>query len=174
MGFAAHPDREMDEWLQKFIGCWLVVGICLLHYRLVNIGILANNLLAAFKVVVVLLFFLIGLLGGLPKEGPTDGGIPGASDFGKSKEMVKAPANSALAIFLVLYSYQGWENASKQCPIYRGYSSLNLLGLDYVTAEIRGDDEEKRRILKKGALIAVAVVSSLYIFLNLVMVSFKP
>ncbi|MCJ1462464.1 hypothetical protein MMC07_001066 [Pseudocyphellaria aurata] len=139
VGFAAHPDREMDEWLQKFIGCWLIVGICLLHYRLVNIGIWANNLLAAFKVVLVLVFVLIGLLGGLPKESSTDEGIPGASDFGKSNEMIRAPANSALAIFLVLYSYQGWENAN------------------YVTAEIKGDDEEKRKTLKKGALIAVAI-----------------
>ena len=47
------------------------------------------------------------------------------------------------------------------------------MGLDYVTAEIKGDEEERRRILKKGALIAVAVVSSLYIFLNLVMVGFQ-
>lgn len=112
-GFAAHPDHEMNEWLQKLVGCWLIVAICLLHYRLVNIGIWANNLFAAFKVLLVLLCFLIGLLGGLPKEGHTKGGIPGASDFGNSKEAIRAPANSALAIFLVLYSYQGWENASK-------------------------------------------------------------
>lgn len=42
-----------------------------------------------------------------------------------------------------------------------------------MTAEIKGDDEEKRLVLKKGALIAVAVVSSLYILLNFVMVSLQ-
>lgn len=104
----------MDEWLQKFVGCWSIVAICFLHYRLVNIGIWANNLLAAFKVLVMILFFMIGLLGGLPKEGHKALGIPGASDFGDSKEVRRAPANCTLAIFLVLYSYQGWENASKQ------------------------------------------------------------
>lgn len=103
----------MNEWLQKFVGCWLVVGICLLHYRLVNIGIHANNSLAAIKVVGVGLLFLIGLFGGLPKESHENGGIPGARDFGNSNETIRAPANSAVAIFLVLYSFQGWENASK-------------------------------------------------------------
>ena len=106
---------EMDEWLQKFIGCSLIIGICFLQYRLVNIGILVNNLLAGFKILVVLLFFLIGLFGGLPKEGRR---TPGASDFGKSKEVINAPKNSAVAIFLVLYSYQGWENASERWPKY--------------------------------------------------------
>lgn len=57
--------------------------------------------------------------------------------------------------------------------LLRSFTRLNVLCLDYVTAEIKGDDEEKRRILKKGALIAVAVVSSLYILLNIVLVSFK-
>ena len=99
----------MNEWLQKFVGCWLVVGICLLHYRLVNIGIYANNFLAAFKVLVVFLFLLIGLCGGIPKESHQHA----SKDFGNSKETIRAPANSAVAIFLVLYSFQGWENASK-------------------------------------------------------------
>ena len=105
----------MNAWLQKVVGCWVIVGICFLHYRFVSIGILANNLLAVFKVVVLLLFSLLGLLGGLPKEGHTNWGIPGASDFGDLKEVIRTPANSAVAMFLVLYSYEGWENAGRQC-----------------------------------------------------------
>ena len=47
-----------------------------------------------------------------------------------------------------------------------------MTNLDYITSEIRGDDTEKKKHLRKGALIAIAVVSFLYIFLNLVMVSY--
>lgn len=49
----------------------------------------------------------------------------------------------------------------------------NELELDYVAAKIKGNDDEKRKTLKKGTLIAVAVVSFLYIFLNVVIVSCK-
>lgn len=51
-----------------------------------------------------------------------------------------------------------------------GHSKSNAIDADYVTAEIKGENEIKRRTLKKGALIAVTVISVLYIFLNFVMV----
>lgn len=112
IGVAVHPDGYLSEWLQKYIACWVVVGICILHYRLVNIGIWANNLLASLKVTAVLLFFLIGLFGGLPRAARLEQGIPGIDDFGRTRDKT-VPVNIVLALFLVLYSYQGWENASK-------------------------------------------------------------
>lgn len=171
IGVAAHPHGYLSEWLQKYIACWVVVGICILHYRLVNIGIWANNILASFKVMAVLLFLLIGFCGGILDKARSKKPIQGTSDFGHTRDTKTAPVNITLALFLVLYSYQGWENASKS--VWRRWEATGLPGtnIDYVTAEIKGDDTEKKRTLKKGALIAVAVVSALYIFLNLIMVS---
>ncbi|KAI9800576.1 MAG: hypothetical protein M1833_003234 [Piccolia ochrophora] len=166
IGFVATADQPLGEWLQKFIACWVTVGICLIHYRFFDFGVKVNNSLAGVKVLALILLILGGLFGGLPKAASSPGGIQGDEDFGTtthtslydSSDKIKdtdvsgsRPVNVALAILLVLYSYQGWENAN------------------YVTADIRGSDETKRRVLKKGALSAVTIVSLLYIMLNVVM-----
>lgn len=167
IGIAFQSGEYPSQWLQKYIACWVVVGIFLIHYRLVNIGILANNVLASLKVIALLLFLLIGMVGGLKK---TNGA--GAHDYDDTKMVVKAPTNVALALFLVLYSYQGWENASNSALERSEAPGAYCDNLDYITAEISGNEEERKRILKKGVLIAVGAVSALYILLNLIMVSF--
>lgn len=66
----------------------------------------------------------------------------------------RSPTDIILAMYLVLYSYQGWENAN------------------YITGSIYGDTSEKRhRRLKWGALLAVTSVSILYIIYNALLVS---
>ncbi|KAL4883539.1 amino acid permease-domain-containing protein [Aspergillus karnatakaensis] len=140
-----NPDKaeDNDEWFVKFFACLIVVAICGVHYRLVNIGIIANNTLAVLKVVLLGVLVLAGLVKAC-REG-IHGSLAGKGDFTANHGNASA-TNIALAILQVLYSYQGWENAN------------------YVTSEIEGD---KRRVLKKGALIAVSVVVTLYISFNL-------
>lgn len=99
-----------DEWLQKFIACGIVFAICILHYRAVNIGVYANNALA-FGKVLFLTVLVVGGLVGVSRDG-FNHELLGLSDFAKTTGNLTA-VNVVVAIFLVLYSYQGWENASE-------------------------------------------------------------
>ncbi|KAH8590050.1 amino acid permease-domain-containing protein [Bisporella sp. PMI_857] len=139
--------RVIEAWQLKFIACWVVVAICLLHYRLIDIGVWSNFALAGYKVLLVTIL-VISTWAGLAHE-HQNGNIRGAHDWrhfnvktnhvkqAKGGTAADSPVNTALAMFLVLYSYQGWENAN------------------YITADIEGNVREKRRKLKKGALWAV-------------------
>lgn len=110
--------KVINEWQVKFIACWIVVAICLLHYRLIDIGVISNLLLAVYKVLLVLTLILASCAG-LVHESSHDGirGVNDWRDFNirpfSDAESKGSPVNVALAMFLVLYSYQGWENASK-------------------------------------------------------------
>lgn len=48
---------------------------------------------------------------------------------------------------------------------------IHTNSIDYVTSEIQGPPEERKKTLKKGALIAISVVNILYILFNLFVVS---
>ncbi|OJD36866.1 high affinity methionine permease [Diplodia corticola] len=160
--------NKESEWLMKFVACVITIAISLLHYRLLSIGIAANNILATYKAGLLLVFVLAGLVA-VCQEG-AHRNLRGSSDFSSmypdpsssersnwcykepasqdSKEGQVSGANVALAALLVLYSYQGWENSN------------------YVASEIEGTPSQQRRVLKRGALLAVTVVSSLYILFN--------
>ncbi|KAL4904027.1 hypothetical protein BDW74DRAFT_168521 [Aspergillus multicolor] len=137
---------DPDVWFTKFFACVVVVGICALHYRFVNIGIWANDFLAVYKVLFLLILVLAGFVETC-RQG-ADGRLLGVGDY-TATHGDPSPTNVALAILQVLYSYQGWENAN------------------YVTSEIRGEGEHKKRRLKRGALIAISIVMFLYISLNM-------
>jgi amino acid transporter len=114
--------KVIDTWQLKFIACWIVVAICLLHYRLIDIGVWSNFGLAGYKVLLVTIL-VIATWAGLSHQ-YQQGTVRGAHDwrdFNIKKspiedqtggKAVNAPVNTALAMFLVMYSYQGWENAS--------------------------------------------------------------
>jgi len=117
--------KVINPWQLKFIACWVVVAICLIHYRLVDIGVWSNFGLAGYKVLLVTIL-VIASWAGLSHE-HQQGSMKGAHDWrdfniklnpiedetgGKVSD---APVNTALAILLVMYSYQGWENASMSC-----------------------------------------------------------
>lgn len=103
-----NPDPE--EWSQKFLACGVVFAISLLLYRTVNIGVYANNGLA-FAKVFFLLFLVLGGIGAVSRDGHNNK-LLGLADFAKTRDDITT-VNVVFAIFLVLYSYQGWENASK-------------------------------------------------------------
>ncbi|KAL4981765.1 amino acid permease-domain-containing protein [Aspergillus falconensis] len=139
-------DGQPDVWFTKFLACVIVVGICTVHYRFVNIGIWANDCLAVYKVLFLLILVLAGFVETC-RQG-ADGGLLGVGDYATTHGN-PSPTNVALAILQVLYSYQGWENAN------------------YVTSEIKGAGEHKKRRLKRGAFIAISVVMFLYISFNM-------
>jgi amino acid transporter len=113
-------DGQPDVWFTKFFACVIVVGICAVHYRLVNIGIWANDCLAVYKVLFLLVLVLAGFVETC-RQG-ADGGLLGLGDYATTHGS-PSPTNVALAILQVLYSYQGWENASTSISF-----SLYLLG----------------------------------------------
>ncbi|KAL4974576.1 amino acid permease-domain-containing protein [Aspergillus desertorum] len=139
-------DGQPDVWFTKFFACVIVVGVCAVHYRFVNIGIWANDCLAVYKVLFLLILVLAGFVETC-RQG-ADGGLLGVGDYATTHGS-PSPTNVALAILQVLYSYQGWENAN------------------YVTSEIKGAGENKKRRLKRGAFVAISVVTFLYISFNM-------
>jgi amino acid transporter len=109
-------DSDPNEWLEKFIACGVVVAISLLHYRLVNIGIQANFWLAIGKVLFLSLLVFAGFIATC-RDG-AHGKLEGLHDYGtthKSGRVQGSPSavNIVVAILLVFFSYQGWENASE-------------------------------------------------------------
>jgi amino acid transporter len=86
-----------------------VVAIVGLHYRLVNIGIFANNLLAAYKVTFLGILCIAGFVV-VCRDG-TRHQLLGLDDYATTHGTV-TPTNVVLALLLVFYSYDGWENAS--------------------------------------------------------------
>ncbi|KAL4801856.1 amino acid permease-domain-containing protein [Aspergillus unguis] len=140
-----HDAGDPDVWKTKFFACVVVVAICAVHYRFVNIGIKANRILAVYKVLFLGVLVLAGFVETC-RQG-ADGRLEGLGDYAKTYGN-PSPTNVALAILQVLYSYQGWENAN------------------YVTSEILGEGKHKTRRLKRGGLIAITVVVALYISFN--------
>jgi amino acid transporter len=98
------------EWLEKFIACGVVFAISLLHYRTVNIGVYANNILAFGKVLFLLVLVVAGIIG-VSRDGHNHE-LLGLPNFAKTSGNITA-VNVVFAILLVFYSYEGWENASK-------------------------------------------------------------
>lgn len=105
-----HEAEKPDEWFVKFLACVIVLAVSGLHYRLVNIGILANNVLAAYKVFFLGSLTVAGLFATC-RDGTRDNRLRGLGDYTKTYGNVSG-TNIALAVLHVLYSYHGWENAS--------------------------------------------------------------
>jgi amino acid transporter len=133
------------EWLLKFLACAIVIAISFVHYRLVNIGIKANNLLAGYKVIFLSFLIITGFVSVCIKGGR--GTLRGRHDFGHTQTNVDktraqcftefnwsniteigttpivkpdaatGPVNVVVAILLVFFSYSGWENASAHTSI---------------------------------------------------------
>ena len=102
-----HP----DEWMVKFIACVAVLAVAGLHYRMVNIGIQANNVLAAYKVIFLGVLGVAGLIATC--RNGAQGTLAGLDDYTSTHAAGRlSEGNVTLAILQVLYSYHGWENAS--------------------------------------------------------------
>lgn len=122
--FADYPETDKpNEWKIKFIACVIVVAVAALHYRKVNLGILANNTLALYKVLFLTILTFAGFI--VTCIDGAHGQLQGLNDYATTKVEHVTPTNVVLALLMVLFSYDGWENASKLLP--SGFLGLTLL-----------------------------------------------
>ena len=139
---AIHPDSPTNADLMRFIAVFALSIICFVQLFSSRAGRALNNFSAILKII-----FLIVLLGfgfdALRKNGS-------AGDFTHTADMKVDNFSYAQALLIVLYSYEGWENAT------------------FVAGEI---DTEDPATLRKGFIWAVCVVGLLYMLLNVVFVS---
>ncbi|OCK80711.1 hypothetical protein K432DRAFT_404453 [Lepidopterella palustris CBS 459.81] len=151
----AHEFHRPDAWRTAYIASALILIIFWVHYALPRLGIFVNRATAAFKVLFLLVLICAGLVYLIIERHSVPFFQGFATDFGAG-----VPAkNKALALFLVLYNYQGWQCAS------------------YIASEVDGGEElchienSQFRVaaLKYGAYSAVTAVTVLYLLFNIVM-----
>jgi amino acid transporter len=99
---AIHPDQDPNRDLVRFIGIVTMSTICLIQLFSSRAGRVLNGFFALVKILflVVLFFFGVGALNSNPKPG----------DF--TDKAPEPTLNYAEALLVVLYSYEGWENAN--------------------------------------------------------------
>ncbi|KAI5808646.1 amino acid/polyamine transporter I [Peziza echinospora] len=155
-------DINPDYRLQKFVAFVTLTTVCLIHVFSRKIGIMLNNVLAIYKLVLVGFICIAGLvaLGGA-RSGKGEGilGAPdgrdhygaenfdGAFDFIEQKQKLNL-LNYAGAMMGVLYSYNGWENAN------------------YVLAEVKRPRGNPSLVFKRAAVGAFTAVAILYTMAN--------
>ncbi|KAF3222450.1 hypothetical protein TWF106_005115 [Orbilia oligospora] len=125
-----------DTRLIAFIAIVISSFVCLLHYFSTAAGRVTNVAFAVFKVVMLLI--LLGR-GAWFSETFKQGG------YWKAQPNPIEWKSFTYATFIVLFAFQGWENAS------------------FVAGEV---DIAKTRALRNGYYIAVLLVGFLYLFVN--------
>lgn len=99
-----NSEADMNTALIRFITICILTLVCLLHYFSGKFGLFMNRLLAIFKLVLLVVVTIAGLI--------TPGGEgSGRNDFQKVHEG-KSGEEGLSAMVLILYTYQGWENAN--------------------------------------------------------------
>jgi amino acid transporter len=100
---AIHPDEEPNGSLVRFIGVFALMMICLIQLFSSRAGRVLNRFLALVKITFLIVLFVFGCAF-IGKHG-------GATHF--TEKIPNLPAfNYAQALLVVLYSYDGWENAT--------------------------------------------------------------
>jgi len=100
---AISPDSDPDRDLIRFIGVFVLSMICLLQYFPAGAGRALNRALAVLKVLMLFVLLVAGGVSASLKDGP--------SDFTKNEPGFK-PIDGFQALLIVLFSYEGWENAN--------------------------------------------------------------
>ncbi|KIX95276.1 uncharacterized protein Z520_09193 [Fonsecaea multimorphosa CBS 102226] len=135
--FARNPEEDPDRDFLRTIAFLVLLLLCLLQYFSPQSGRVLNQIFAAVKIFLLLVVLCAGWhaiqVGTYPGAGFQQCDPPAAS---MSKIQV------AKAFLLVIFSYEGWENAT------------------FVAGEI---DPQSPVTLRKGFIFAVTVVSILYI-----------
>src|SRR5690606_30784611 len=109
----ANPDQN----LVKFIALCVITLVCLIHFFSRKMGIVMNNLLALYKLVLLTFVVVSGFaaLGGARVGGSRAGDTYGTENFKNSFKTngdTRSPRDYAGAMLSVLYAFQGWENAN--------------------------------------------------------------
>lgn len=100
---AIKPDSSPDRDLIRFIGVFPLSIICLLQYFSASVGRALNRVLAVLKVVMLFILLVAGGILASQRNGP--------SNF-TTNEPGFEPIAGFQALLIVLYSFEGWENAN--------------------------------------------------------------
>ncbi|KAK4197945.1 putative high-affinity methionine permease [Triangularia verruculosa] len=130
------PDVNRD--LVRFVGIVVLSVICLLQYFSPSAGRSLNRAFAVIKILT--LIALIGVAGNTARVRGQDNDAHAAE--WQEKNPVTSNLSFAKAILAVLFSFEGWENAT------------------FVAGEV---PRHQHRVLQKGFIIAVIVVGILYL-----------
>lgn len=154
-----NPSPKVDPRFMRFLAVVILSFVCLLHYFSAWLGRGVNKILAVFKLVSLLA--LLSLAARAVAENPNRG-----ENFSRTTDSIPSYATSTAAAFLlVIFSFQGWENATFVIYLFHtGY--LHLTNLFQVADEI-----ETYSILRNGFIGGVVVVGLLYITINALFVS---
>ncbi|MCJ1265183.1 hypothetical protein MMC22_005058 [Lobaria immixta] len=145
--YISATDRDNpDQRLLRLIAVVILTIVCLLHYFSARIGRDLNIILAASKVLTLGILFVAGAIIANEKKLFNE-------EYPKTPPISNSPSSSSAAagFLLILYSFQGWQNAT------------------FVAGEIAN-----YRTLRIGFVVAVLTVGILYIIVNVVFVSFPP
>ncbi|KAH8650506.1 high affinity methionine permease [Tricladium varicosporioides] len=134
--------HNATAWESRGIAVAVITFVTILHIVTPKIGVKLMNLLSSIKVVVLLFIVGTGLvvLGGGVKSIPD----PKASFRHAFAGSVRSPGPYATALFKVINSYAGWNNAA------------------YVLNEVK----EPQRTLKVAAPLGLFICAVLFIFAN--------
>lgn len=155
---AFNPENlNPDFRLVKFVAFVTLTFVCLLHTFSRRIGLAVNNLLAAYKILLVIAITITGFVAmGLGKaKMPASQGAKLVTPGPKLLEdAFKQPYETTMAeysnaILGVLWAYTGWENAN------------------YVLGEIKRPPAKESRIFKTATFGAISLLTVLYILANI-------
>lgn len=110
------PTYVPDGRLLRFIAIISLAFFCLLHYFSGHAGRTLNQILAFFKICLLLIVFAAGCV---------RAGLNYTPDWTQPSNPDRS--SSALAFLLIVFSYTGWENATFVRPSLREWPSLLTL-----------------------------------------------
>jgi amino acid transporter len=119
---AANPSitntTELDSRVVRLIAVFVLSVVCLMHYFSGRFGRFLNKVLAIFKIGLLFTVFVAGVKASYSKES-------GTQDF-KVVHGERHSLDGLAAMVLILYAYQGWENANyaSKMPPYTYFSNL--------------------------------------------------
>jgi amino acid transporter len=105
---AAANTTELDSRIVRLIAIFVLSIVCLLHYFSSRSGLFLNRALALFKVILLFTVFVAGV-----KVAHKEGS--GLKDFSEVHGK-RSSGDGLAAMVLILYAYQGWENANYVSP----------------------------------------------------------
>ncbi|KAK4167859.1 high-affinity methionine permease [Cladorrhinum sp. PSN259] len=145
---------DINRHVARLIGFVVLTAICLIQYFSPNTGRKLNKFLATIKILFLVALFAVALSAvskPLMTPGPNGKEVNRAEDWTKwhtpapkeGQRVIKRTwATFAKALLAVLFSFEGWENAT------------------FVTGEI---PPEKQHVLRRGFIAAVCTVGVLYL-----------
>lgn len=105
---AVDPDvaksAQLDTRLVRFIAIAVLTVVCFLHYFSSRFGLFLNKLLALFKIILLFTVFVAAIIAREYEDS-------GRQDFNEYHGDQNA-MNGIAAMVLIMYTYQGWENAN--------------------------------------------------------------